>query len=536
MNTRPPEQADALNALDAVGRRTLVTLLEKRFRETPDRLAVAFVDRSARVAARLTFGDLDRRSAAVAGWLASLGVGKGDAVAVHLPNIPEFLDCWFGIARIGAVMVATNLKSVPDEMEYYLTHSESKVLITHTDHLDSVEPVLGRCPLVRTVAVTGDPSGAGNYESLDVVISSEPKPFTRPELSPLDTCAVLYTSGTTSRPKGVMITQGNFVWAAEVQVRTQMLTANDRYLVCLPYFHINAQGYSTIPVFAVGGSIVLMERFTKTRFWDVVAETKPTVASFVPALTRMLYMQPPAPHDRDHTFRLWGGGARAVNLEKRYGVRTIGWFGMTETISIPVATSPLDEGKNGTIGWVNTGYRVRIVGEDGKLCGPGEVGEIEIWGVPGISLMKGYLKNPEATAETMSPEGWLKTGDNVTADADGYITYVNRKKDMLKVGGENVAASEIERVAMTHPAVFEAAAIGIPDTVLGEVAKLVVILNPGKSACERDLIDWCASRLASFKVPREVEFRDELPRATLEKVAKKTLIAEDRARRQARKD
>ncbi len=518
--------------LDAVGNRTLAGLLEKRFRETPGETAVTFVDRTQRVAERITFAELDRRSASVAGWLESTGIRRGDTVAVHLPNIPEFLYCWFGIARLGAVMVATNLKSAPDEMEYYLTHSEAKVLVTHPEHLEGVEPALPRCPGLKTVALTGPP-GPGGHLSFDGVLARPPE-FTRPELGPLDTCAVLYTSGTTSRPKGVMITQGNYVWAAEVMVRTQSLTRDDRYLVCLPYFHINAQSYSTVPVFAAGGSIVLMERFTKTRFWDVVAETRPTVASFVPALTKMLYLEPPGPQDRQHGFRLWGGGARATGLEKRFGVRTIGWFGMTETISVPVATSPLDAGRNGAIGWVNTGYRVRILDEGGRPCGPGETGEIEVWGVPGISLMKGYLKNPEATAETISPDGWLKTGDNVVADEDGYITYVNRKKDMLKVGGENVAASEIERVAMTHPAVSEAAAIGIPDRILGEVPKLVVILNAGFGPCEQELIDWCRGRLASFKVPREVEFRDELPRATLEKVAKKTLIAEDRAKRAAK--
>ncbi len=518
------------NAIDAVGPRTFAWLLDERFRRDRERIALTFVDKTLKVACRLTYGDLDRRSAAVGAWLQSAGIRKGHKVTVHIPNIPEFLDCWFGIARIGAVMVATNLKSAPDEMEYYLTHSESRVAIVHTDYREAVQPVLGRCHAIEKVVIAGNGSAASCIPFSELS-SFPPEKLARPEISPLDVCSILYTSGTTSRPKGVMMTQGNYVWAAEIMVRTQMLTRDDRYLVCLPYFHTNAQTYSTVPTLAVGGEIILMERFTKTRFWDVVSETRPTVASFVPALTKMLYMQPPSPADSAHSFRLWGGGARATGLERRFGVRTIGWFGMTETITVPVATGPLDEGRNGAIGRVTPGYRVRIVAENGRVCRPGETGELEVWGVPGISLMKGYLKNPEATGETISPDGWLKTGDNVVEEPDGYIVYVNRKKDMLKVGGENVAASEIERVVMTHPAVYEAAAIGIPDPVLGEVPKLFVICNSGMQTTAEELIQWCAGRLAGFKVPREVEFREEFPRATLEKVAKKTLIAEDRARR-----
>ncbi|MEW6777474.1 MAG: AMP-binding protein, partial [Bdellovibrionota bacterium] len=357
--------------------------------------------------------------------------------------------------------------------------------------------------------------------------------YDKPKLNPLDTCAVLYTSGTTSRPKGVMITQGNYVWSAEIMSRTQGLRETDRHLVCLPYFHINAQTYSTLPSLAVGADIVLMERFSKTRFWNIVQEHKPTVWSYVPALTKMLVMEPPGPHEKNHSFRLWGGGAVATALEQKFNVRTIGWFGMTETITTPVVTSPIDPGKNRAVGFVNPGYRIRIVGEDGKPCGPNETGELEILGVPGISLMKGYLKNPEATAEALSPEGWFKTGDNVTIDEEGYVFYVNRKKDMLKVGGENVASSEIERVLMMHPAVYEAAVIGIPDNVLQEVPKAFIILNPGKSASEQEIIDYCKGKLATFKVPRAVEFRKEFPRATLEKVAKKQLAEEESEKRRA---
>lgn len=512
--------------LNPIAGRVLPDLLAHQVQRRPEQEFLIFIDRTGTCAGRYTYAQVDALSNKIAAHLQSIGIGKGDGVCVHLPNVPEFLPCWFGIAKLGAYMVATNLRSAPDEMEYFLTHSESKALISHTAECEAWEPILEQCEAIdpKQVVMFGDAAKIGGHVDGGEILESGSEDFKAPALDPMDLAAVLYTSGTTSRPKGVMITQGNYVWAAEVQVRTQMLTHDDRYLVCLPYFHINAQTYSTLPVMSVGGSMVLMERFSKSRFWDIVHEHKPTVWSYVPALTNMLELHEPSERETNHGFRLWGGGLVHARLEKRFGVKTIGWFGMTETITVPVATSPLDEGKPGAVGWPNVGYRVRIMKEDGVTeCAPGEVGELEIHGIPGVSLTKGYLKNPEATAETISEDGWLKTGDNVVADERGYITYVNRKKDMLKVGGENVAASEIERAAMGHPAVYEVAAIGIRDKILGEVPKLYVVLRPGESAEPQAIIDHCAGKLADFKVPRAVEFIDELPKGTLEKVSKKTL-------------
>lgn len=517
-----------------VAGRVLPDLLRYPVERRPDQEFLIFVDRTGACAGRYTYAQVDALSDKIAAHLQSIGIGKGDGVCVHLPNVPEFLFCWFGIAKIGAYMVATNLRSAPDEMEYFLNHSEAKALISHTGETAAWEPILKDCPAIQSeqIVLFGDAGEIGARVSGAKILESGSGEFDAPALDAMDLAAVLYTSGTTSRPKGVMITQGNYVWAAELQVRTQMLSAADRYLVCLPYFHINAQTYSTLPVMSVGGSMVLMERFSKSRFWDIVEAHKPTVWSYVPALTNMLELHEPSAREKNHSFRLWGGGLRHARLEERFGVKTIGWFGMTETITVPIATSPLDEGKPGAVGWPNVGYRIRIMHEDGvSECAPGEVGELEIHGIPGVSLTKGYLKNPEATAETISEDGWLKTGDNVVADERGYITYVNRKKDMLKVGGENVAASEIERAAMSHPAIYEAAAIGIRDKVLGEVPKLYAVLRPGASAQPQEIIDHCAGKLADFKVPREVEFIDELPKGTLEKVSKKTLLEWEKEKR-----
>ncbi len=516
--------------LDPIARRTLPDLLATRAASRPSKTFLTFVDREMKTRAKYTYAEVDAHASRVAAYLQKTGIKKGETVVLHMPNVPEFLFAWLGIAKAGAIMVATNLKSAPDEMEYFLTHSEAKCLISHAEHLEAVEPILEKCPAIREVILAGE--NTGKRTPFSKLLEGDPADFKAPAIDPLDTCAILYTSGTTSRPKGVMITHGNYVWASEVMCRTTALREEDRHIVCAPFFHINAQTYSTLPALAAGADMVLMERFSKRRYWDVCAEHKPTVASLVTSMIRMLLSEPFHPQEKSHNLRLVGCGAKTPDFEKRYGVKTIGWFGMTETLTVPLATSLQDAGKAGAIGFVNPGYRARVLREDGSPCGPGEVGALEIWGVPGVSLMKGYLKNEEATRETISPDGWLKTGDNVSVDERGYVTYVNRGKDMLKVGGENVAASEIERVVQSHPAVYEAAAIAIPDAMLGEVPKVFALFREGKTATPEEIIAWCKERLASFKVPRAVEFRQELPRSTLDKVAKKVLLAEEAEKRQ----
>ncbi|MBZ0252097.1 MAG: AMP-binding protein, partial [Candidatus Methylomirabilis sp.] len=346
-----------------------------------------------------------------------------------------------------------------------------------------------------------------------------------------ETAAVLYTSGTTSRPKGVEITHANYVWAAELMARNTALTERDRHAIACPFFHINAQTYSLLPALLAGADVLLMERFSKSRWWDAVRTHGATVASLVTSMIRMFMAAGPAAREGEHSLRLVGCGAVTPAFEERFGVRTIGWFGMTETITTPIVTSLNDPGRGGAIGFPSPGYALRLLDDEGRECEAGELGELWVQGAPGVSLMKGYLKDPEATARTVQ-DGWLRTGDNLRRDEDGYLFYVNRAKDMIKRGGENVAAGEVERVLMSHPKVYEAAVIAVPDPILDEAVKAFVIpRDEAEPPSPEELIAHCRERLAAFKIPSEVELRAELPRSTLDKVAKKVLIAEERARR-----
>lgn len=515
--------------LYAPARRTVPGLLALRARTHGAKTFLTFLDAEFR-ARSWTYAEVQARVDALARSLLDAGLRPGERAVVHLGNSPEFVFAFLALQRIGAVCVATNLKSAPDEMRYYVDHSESVAILTEGEHLPLLEEILPDLPRVRFRWVGRGAKVPAGWRSLDAAIASGGVLGDVPHPDNAETAAILYTSGTTSRPKGVEIAHANYVWAGELMARNTALTERDTHAIACPFFHINAQTYSLIPAIAAGADVVLMERFSKSRYWGAVREHRATVASLVTSMIRMFLAEPERDGERDHALRLVGCAAATPAFEERFGVRTLGWFGMTETISTPIVTSLYDPGRARAVGFPSPGYAVKLLNEAGRECEADELGECWVQGVPGVSLMKGYLKDPEATAATIR-DGWLRTGDNLRRDSDGYLYYVNRAKDMIKRGGENVAAGEVERVLMSHPGVYEAAVIAVPDPILDEAIKAFVIPRPGAAPTAEDVIAHCRARLASFKVPSEVEFREELPRSTLDKVAKKVLVAEERARR-----
>jgi carnitine-CoA ligase len=345
--------------------------------------------------------------------------------------------------------------------------------------------------------------------------------------------AILYTSGTTSKPKGCLITNANYLHVGESVSKGMRLGPDDRFLTVLPLFHGNSQYYATMSALVVGASVVLTERFSASRYWDQAARHGCTVGSLFAAPMRMLLAQPPSPDARRHRMRLV---IFAQNLseqqlrewDERFGAPLMQIYGMTEQLGHPLA-NPLDYPRdNMTIGFPSLGWQVRIVDEAGEDVPEGQAGQLLVRGEPGSSLMLGYFKNPDATAEAIR-DGWLWTGDNVRVREDGYAVFVDRAKDMIKRSGENVAAGEVEEVLKAHPSVFDAAVIGVPDPIRDEAILALVIPREGTTPTETDLIAWCAERLAKFRVPERVLFRTELPRTSVGKIQKHLLRAEHTA-------
>jgi crotonobetaine/carnitine-CoA ligase len=518
-----------MRVLNVVGPRTLRRELEAKVQRHPNKTWMIYEGRDGSVS-HASYGDFERRARQAAAVLTDLGVRPGDKVTLHLNNCPEFLELWFGAALCGAVVVPVNTLSSLDELDFLVNHSESVLFITEPAFLPIAEALLPRCPHVRQLLVCRTAEDEGRALAYPRLREAAPDGWPSHEPKPSDEVAILYTSGTTSRPKGCLITNANYVHVGEAVAKGMRADAEDRWLVVLPYFHGNSQYYCTMPALLVGASIAVMERFSASRYFHQATRYDCTLSSLFAAPMRMLLAQPPSPTHRQHRLRLviFAQNVTEAQLgewDERFGAPLMQIYGMTEQLGHPLA-NPLDYPRNNmSIGLPSLGWRVRLVDEDGQDVPDGEVGQILVHGEPGVSLMQGYFKDPAATAAAVR-DGWLWTGDTARVGEDGFVYFVDRAKDMIKRSGENVAASEVEAVLKDHPAVFDAAVIGIPDPIRDEAIKAFVILHPGAVATPDDLIGWCAGLLARFRVPEVVEFRNELPRTSVGKIQKHLLRAE----------
>lgn len=454
----------------------------------------------------------DARS--VAAGLHHLGVRAGDRVIIHLENCPEFPIAWFACAAVGAVAVTTNARSAADELRYFAEDSEAVGAITQRRFealFSEAAPHLKWCAFVADDSADGDGSWTSLLRDPSSLVERVPEPE-RP-------VSVQYTSGTTSRPKGVVWTHANALWAARVNSAHEYLDGNDCHLISMPLFHANAFAYSLLPTIWVGGRVVLMPKWSTSRFWDVSRAHRCTWASLMGlSLRAVLGMEVPPVH----SYRCLGSLAVNPDLEERLGVSTMGWWGMTETVSHGIVSNPWQPTRPMSIGRPAPEYGIRVVGPDQVTpVAPGETGSLLIRGVPGLSMFAEYLNQPAATADSHDPEGWFRTGDLVTVHPDGCISFADREKDMLRVGSENVAASEIERVISAVPGVQEVAVVGRPDLKLDEVP-VAFVVGTGDDLADR-VTAACEVKLAAFKVPREVSVVRALPRSTISKVNKATL-------------
>ncbi|HET7155300.1 MAG TPA: AMP-binding protein [Hyphomicrobiaceae bacterium] len=476
-----------------------------------------------------TYRQFRDRVLRVAAGLAKRGIKAGDYVLLHLDNSPEMEFLWFACARLGAVAVTTNTRSAGAELEYFADNCNAVAAITQPE---LAETVAAHAKRIKWLAVTGHLADGGEaptnlrpgkenaFSSLD----GDPADLPRLEPDPWRHGSVQYTSGTTSRPKGVLWTHGNALWGARTSAIHENLNETDIHLVMMPSFHTNARTYSILPTMWTGGTVVLMPRFSASRFWDIALRNRCTWASMLPFFLKAL-AQHPIPK---HHFRMFGMAANETPFDQVFGVRSIGWWGMTETVSQGIIGDALLRNRSMTTGRPAPGYGIRILHPDRTPVAPGETGHLECWGWRGIQLFLEYLNNPQATAESFTPDGWFMTGDRVTLETDGYITFSDRDKDMLKVGGESVAASEIERVIALVPGVYECAIVAQKHRMLDEVPVAFVIAAPSvgeaaRAALSGEIITECKAKLADFKVPRAVFVVDEMPRSTLEKIHKAEL-------------
>jgi len=513
--------------MDIIGDRTLRSLLEEKVSMYPEKVFVAFEDAGGNQKTK-TYREFYEDVLKLGNALMDLNIKPGDHVTLHLPNNIEFLTIWFAVAHIGAIMVPTNILSSADEMNYIINHSESVLLITEEEHVEKFQGMLDEIPAIQQIILTrfrNESPTLLNFDHLLRTASTDTNRF--PKALPEDVVGMLYTSGTTSKPKGVQVTNANYIYTGELMSKSVQVTEDDRMFIVLPLFHGNAQYYSTMSALVAGGSIALTEKFSASRYFMQAKSLGGTVGSLFAAPIRMILAKDYDETDLENPIRLVMFAQsiaehQVKEFEEKFDLKLLHMYGMTETVGIPLINPLNGVRKNLSIGRPSMGYEVKLIDENGDEVKRGAVGQIAVKGVPGRTIMKQYFKNKEATMQALQ-DGWLLTGDNARIGEDGYFYFVDRVKDMIKRSGENVAAQEVESVLTQHMAVYESAVIGVPDDMRDEAIKAFVILNKGMSVTEAELIDFCKARLAKFKVPDSIEFVHDFPRTPVGKIQKHLL-------------
>ncbi|WAL68769.1 AMP-binding protein [Amycolatopsis cynarae] len=463
---------------------------------------------------RITYGEQLARLRATAAALADLGVRRGDRVHVSLANGQEFLDVWFATAYLGAVLVPTNPRSSVVEFRHVLADAAPAVTIASEDNADVLHAAGASDPVIV---------GAGHH-ARNLAAGGGSVPEAPVSLS--DPAAILYTSGTTSRPKGVIVTHANYLAVGRAVAKHLSITADDRWFIALPLFHANAQYYCTMSALVRGASVAVAERFSASRWGIQAAHLGATLGSLFAAPIRMILSRPAAAGEAGLRAVLFAqnlSSTAAAEFENRFSTRLVQLYGMTETVLPPTINPDSSERRWDSIGPVQADVDLVLADGDGNPVPDGQIGEIMVRGTLGGTIAAGYWRNPQATAETFD-DGVLRTGDLAWRAVDGFLYFADRAKDMIKRSGENISASEVEGVAATHPAVAECAVVGIPDPVYDEAVMLAVVLRAGFAAgVEEEIRRWCRERLATYKVPTVVKFVDDLPRTSVGKIRKAEL-------------
>ncbi|GAB3432414.1 AMP-binding protein [Actinophytocola sediminis] len=481
----------------------------------------------------LTYGDVHTMANRVAQGLISRGVGKGDHVAVMLPNCPEFVPVIFALARIGAVAVPVNTALRGELLRHVLFSSDSTVMIVDSSYVDRLSPVVDRLPgLTGFVVRDNETEGPFNPHRLpdrpavsfaSLLEHGDEEP--RAGVVFADLQAIMYTSGTTGPSKGAMCSH-----ALALTCAYDSLNYLDRWgktIYCpLPLFHAAGLWDGMMSALLSGGALAVVEKFSASRFWDDVRYFDARVAMSVFSMIPILLNQPPTDADHDHPLEMFYMGKSALDepLRQRFGVRAVETYTSTEA-GIAIG-SPYGQWRVGSCGTVHSErFDAEVVDEHDRAVAPGEPGELVLRPKQPFVITSGYYGAPEATAETFR-NLWFHTGDKMWRDEDGYFYFLDRMKDSIRRRGENISAFDLECEVNLHPAILESAAIGVPSELEDEDVKLAVVLRPGATLDATELIEFCVERLPGFMVPRYVEFIDALPRTPTDKVAKYRLRAE----------
>ncbi|KZE96118.1 Long-chain-fatty-acid--CoA ligase [Geobacillus stearothermophilus] len=512
--------------------KTVCDVLQERAREFGSQPALTFYDKT------ITYAELAAAVNRFASSLQARGVQKGDRVAIMLPNCPQYVIAYYGILQAGAIVTQVNPMLVERELAYLLKDSGAKMIVIYEPLYPRLAAVRGETAVEQAVTVSlGAPPSVALAEgdvTFDKFLAAGSGVVRPVPIEPMHDVAVLqYTGGTTGRSKGAMLTHrnifANVLQCAEFFKGTFEL-GKERYLTVIPLFHVFAMTSGMNLAIYQGAENILLPRFELKEVLETIRDKQPTVFPGVPTMYVAITNTPGVEQYGISSIKTCNSGSAPMPLElmrdfeSKTGAVVLEGYGLSEASPVTHCNPPFAARKPGTvgIGMPLTEYKVVDVATGTQELPPGEVGELII---RGPQVMKGYWNMPEETAAALR-DGWLYTGDLASIDEEGYVTIVDRKKDLIIAGGYNIYPREIEEVLYEHPAVREAAAIGVPDPYRGETVKAIIVLKDGQQASEEDILAHCRKNLAAYKVPRIIEFRTELPKTNVGKILRRALREE----------
>lgn len=516
--------------------RTMGRILAEKAQRVPDKTFLLWQGRA------YSYLELEQMTNRYANGFAAQGVRHGDHVAIMLPNCPEFFWVVWGLGKLGAVAVPINTAAKGEMLRYFIDQSDATWVVVDDEWTDRVAAIAEQLPKVEHYVYRGDrpvaDCGLGvsgkpvlALQSLRSADDSQP-PLDRVRYD--DIHLIMYTSGTTGPSKGVMCphSQGHAVGRALVQ--DYGYRSDDVLYTCLPLFHGNAIWYTCYAALWADAAVALSPRFSATRFWDEIRASGATQFNTLGAMTNIIWKLPPGPHERQHRLRqcMTVPVPKEIfqEMQERYGVTLTSVFAMTENFAM-TRFSPHDPPeKAGSAGRPGGACKLRIVDDDGHDLPAGQVGEIWMLPLESGCMMKGYYKMPVETAREFV-DGWFRTGDRGYLDADGYLYFVDRKKEAIRRRGENISAYEVELILSRHPAVLEVAAVPVPSELSEDDVMVYVVLKPGEKLTHAEVVHFAIEHMSYFMVPRFVEFIDELPKTASEKLEKYKLKQDALARR-----
>jgi carnitine-CoA ligase len=492
---------------------------------------------------RFSYAQLESLTNRYANGFSALGIKHGDHVAVMMPNGPEFYWVIWGLAKLGAVGVPLNTAAKGDMLRYFVDQSDSVCMVIDAQWLDRLAPLVDELPRVKQYLVAGGDDAIDARKSLSEsvairplaeIVSSDTTPPPLDRVKHSDPHLIVYTSGTTGPSKGVICPHSQALFVGMQIASDYGYQANDVLYTCLPLFHVNALWYSSCAALWAECSIALSARFSASAFWDEICATGATQFNALGAMGNIIVQIPPGEYEHQHRLRQ----CMLVPMQKalydevrtRYGVKITAVFAMSENYAVTNFVPDDRADKVGSAGSPRGASWIKIIDDQGAELRSGEVGEILVKPTQPGSMMLGYYNMPEATAKAFR-DGWFCTGDRGRLDDDGYLYFVDRKKEAIRRRGENISAYEVEMILAKHPSILEVAAIAVPSEMSEDEVMVYVVLKPDRMLTEREVVEFGAERMTYFMVPRFVSFIDQLPKTATEKIEKYKLQQDAKVRR-----